>query len=77
MNKKMLFKPAITFESCLEATKNLIKKNILNQNLKNDVLTLKLICVELGMLPNYKPNIDKIRNVFIRHNVSYIKHKFF
>lgn len=68
-----MFKPGITFDSCLEATRNLIKKNILEENFKTDVPTLKLICVELGMLPNYKPNLTKIKNVFIRHNVSFVK----
>lgn len=70
MNNNGQFKQIVTFESYCETIRNLIKKNLLPNKLKGDVKTLKLICVELGFNQFYKPNIEKIKKVFTKHNVS-------
>lgn len=70
MDYKNKFKSIITFEKCWEATQNLIKKDLISKDFKGDNPTLELICTELGLKSSYKPNIEKIRNVFVRNNVS-------
>lgn len=73
MDNKMTFQQIISFENCFNATKNLIQKNVLSQGLKGDKRTIELICLEMGLQPSYKRNIEKIRNVFIKNIVSIYK----